>query len=136
MATTIRPELSRNNKYYISKQRYYELKHFCLQYDDWARECVIGNAYGIPNRISDTTRSITDPVYERALHREPYLKNMSMVEESAKEADPNIAKYIMKAVTEGVSFTYLHETLGMPCGKDMYYDRYRKFFWILDKKRQ
>lgn len=74
MATTIRPELSKNNKYYISKQRYYELKHFCLQYGDWARECVIGNAHGVSNRISDNTLSVSDPVYERAIHREPYLK--------------------------------------------------------------
>lgn len=35
MATVIRPELSENNKYWISKHRYYELKHFCLQYPEW-----------------------------------------------------------------------------------------------------
>lgn len=34
MATKIRPVLSEKNKYYIDKHRYYELKHFCLQYDD------------------------------------------------------------------------------------------------------
>lgn len=28
----VRPELSKKNKYYISKHRYYELKHLCLQY--------------------------------------------------------------------------------------------------------
>ncbi len=35
MATTIRPEISQNNEYWISKHRYYELKHFCMQYPLW-----------------------------------------------------------------------------------------------------
>ena len=30
-----RAEVSKKNKYYISKHRYYELKHFCLQYKEW-----------------------------------------------------------------------------------------------------
>lgn len=30
--TSVRCELSGTNKYWISKHRYYELKHFCLQY--------------------------------------------------------------------------------------------------------
>ena len=38
MATVIRAELSKNNKYWISKHRYYELKHFCLQYPEWQKE--------------------------------------------------------------------------------------------------
>ena len=35
MSTDIRPEISPNNKYWIEKHRYYELKHFCLQYPLW-----------------------------------------------------------------------------------------------------
>ena len=30
MSTVIRPEISEKNKYWISKHRYYELKHLCL----------------------------------------------------------------------------------------------------------
>ena len=37
MATVLRSELSSKNKYYIDKHRYYELKHFCLQYPEWKR---------------------------------------------------------------------------------------------------
>ena len=31
----IRPELSKKNQYWIDRHRYYELKHFCLQYKNW-----------------------------------------------------------------------------------------------------
>lgn len=34
MSTTIRPEVSEKNQYWIEKHRYYELKHFCLQYKE------------------------------------------------------------------------------------------------------
>ena len=37
MGTRIRAELSEKNKYWISRHRYYELKHFCLQYPSWRR---------------------------------------------------------------------------------------------------
>lgn len=30
----------------------------------------------------------------------------------------------------------IHRKLDIPCGKDLYYDRYRRFFWLLDKLRE
>ena len=42
MATTIRPELSEKNPYWIEKHRYYELKHFCLQYPIWRKAYACG----------------------------------------------------------------------------------------------
>ena len=59
-----------------------------------------------------------------------------MVERVAKETDDELWFYILKAVTEDLSYNYLKSRLEMPCGKDMYYDRYRKFFWLLSKERQ
>lgn len=37
MGTTIRPEISKKNRYWIDKHRYYELKYFCLQYPTWKK---------------------------------------------------------------------------------------------------
>ena len=37
MGTVIRPEITKKNKYWIEKHRYYELKHFCLQYPIWRK---------------------------------------------------------------------------------------------------
>ena len=34
----VRSEISKKNPYWIPKHRYFELKHFCLQYPDWKIE--------------------------------------------------------------------------------------------------
>lgn len=43
-----------------------------------------------------------------------------------------------EVVADLVRFIFCNVALvarGIPCGKDYYYDRYRKFFWLLDKER-
>lgn len=138
MRETIRPELSKNHKYWIPKHRYYELKYFCLQYPLWKKAYDIldglqGYSYDIvrsskTNAISDVTAICVE---ERSIYRD----RMNIIEKTTIETDPYLASYILKAVTDGRSYTYMKETLNIPCGKDMYYDRYRRFFWLLDRKR-
>jgi hypothetical protein len=138
MGTVIRPEISAKNKYWIDKHRHYELKHFCLQYPLWKKE------YGSLDNmtVSGSTLERTsinslpgDPTARRAVARLQLIERIDMVERIAREADELLWKYILKAVTENLSYTYLKSRLGIPCGKDMYYDRYRKFFWLLSKAR-
>ena len=138
MATTIRPEISEKNKYYIDKHRHYELKHFCLQYPNWKREysscCDIGpNLSRFEQLYSNGGKS--DPTLSWALRREEYSKKIELVEKAAKETDYILYKYILKAVTEGLSYTYLKSVLRIPCSKDTYYNRYRKFFWLLSEMK-
>lgn len=129
-----RPELSKKNKWWIPKHRYYELKHFCLQYDDWKEKVK----YFGDKRFSGNVRTNpewSDPVGNEVAYREYYLSQMDIVEAAAYEADEQIGTYILHAVTEDLSFTVLRMVYEIPCGKDMYYDRYRKFFYILDAKK-
>jgi hypothetical protein len=76
-----------------------------------------------------------DPTGKRAIMKAHYAEKISLIEKAAEEADKYIYDYIIKAVTEDLSYSYLKSKLDIPCGKDMYYDRYRKFFWILNKLR-
>ena len=63
-------------------------------------------------------------------------KNCRLIEQTALEADPDIYQYLLKAVTqEGVTFWYLKKIMDMPCGRTMYYDRRKKFYWLLSHKR-
>jgi hypothetical protein len=76
-----------------------------------------------------------DPTAIRALMKAYYSEKIDLIERTAIEADRYLYEYIIKAVTENLSYTYLKSKLDIPCGKDMYYDRYRRFFWLLNGAR-
>lgn len=138
MSTMIRAQLSKKNKYYISKHRYYELKHFCLQYHEWQEEyCRLSQDLGADVYILDGIPKGSDKpdrTAEKAVNLARIKEKIRMVEECAEAADPVLAKWILKAVTDGYSFTYLKTVADIPCERDMYYDRYRKFFYLLSHK--
>ena len=138
MATVIRPEISTKNKYWIDKHRHYELKHFCLQYPTWKKTYAAINELSASSSILERVSSgdqITDMTAKCAMKKVYYSNRIKLVEKAAKEADEDLYFYILKAVTEGLSYTYLKSKMNIPCGKDMYYDRYRRFFWILSNSR-
>ena len=64
MATEIRPELSEKNPYWIGKHRYYELKHFCLQYPIWkkAYNALLGLS-SRPNDLDIFVKSVRNLAY-------------------------------------------------------------------------
>ena len=138
MATLIRPEVSRKNKYWIDKHRHYELKHFCLQYPIWKKAYADLLDLGITlSKTHDVRRgsAIGNPTERIALQKAYYGERIKMVERAAMDADEYLWKYILRAVTEGLSYTYLKTKLDIPCSRDTYYDRYRRFFWLLSEAR-
>ena len=138
MATIIRPEISSKHKYWIDKHRHYELKHFCLQYPSWKRTYADFDnpsmSLSMIERVP-TSNIPGDPTAKRALLKAQYLERIKLIEKTALETDAYLHNYILKAVTENLSYTYLKSKLNIPCGRDMYYDRYRRFFWILSNSR-
>lgn len=139
MGTAIRAELSPKNKYWISKHRYYELKHFCMQYPDWKRAYSELCDTNLPLSMIETTPTDNlpgDPTAKRALMKTFCSERIKLIEKTALKADPCLHDYIVKGVTEGKSYTYLKTVLDIPCGRDMYYDRYRRFFWLLNDTRE
>ena len=138
MATVIRPEISEKNKYYIDKHRYYELKHFCLQYKEWKKaytSCNEAIIFGSSFEMKTRNNVPSDITAKYGMMKAHYDRRIKLIERCAMEADEYLYKYILQAVTEGLSYTYLKAKLDIPCGRDMYYDRYRRFFWLLSKAR-
>lgn len=139
MVTVIRPEISEKNKYWIDRHRYYELKHFCLQYPTWKETYHMYESPQISASSFEQMRSSnipSDPTARYATLKAQYAEKIDMIEKAAKRADEELHNYILKAITEGLSYTYMKTKMDIPCGKDMYYDRYRRFFWILDQIRE
>lgn len=138
MATVIRPEVSEKNKYWISKHRHYELKHFCLQYPTWKKAYASFDKPSISSSMAEKLPSTNipgDPTAVSATMKLYYAERIDLIERTAKDADKELYSYILKAVTEELSYTYLKSRLKIPCGRDMYYDRYRRFFWLLSNSR-
>lgn len=138
MATIIRPEISEKNKYYIDKHRYYELKHFCLQYKEWKKAYASCNeAVIFTSRFEKEPSSNihSDITAKYALKKIQYGNRIKLIERIAMETDEFLYPYILKGTTEGLSYTHLKTKLEIPCGRDTYYDRYRRFFWLLSNAR-
>ncbi len=137
MGTTIRPEVSKKNPYWIERHRYYELKHFCLQYPIWekARAALTSMSHR-PIDVAAFSETIGDPTARCAEARAFYSERMGMVEQAANEADAELGAYILRAVTQGISYDCLKARLNIPCCKDVYYELYRRFFWVLNRLRK
>jgi hypothetical protein len=130
-------ELSQKNKYWISKHRQYELKHFCLQYPTWKQEYA--ELSYISASVSARTRSSntpSDPTGNLAVKRSYYKERIDLIERIAMETDEGLWVYILRGVTEGLSYNHLKSRLKIPCGRDVYYACYRRFFWLLSRARQ
>lgn len=131
-------ELSKKNRYHISKHRYLELKHFCLQYPEWKQQYIDlspGDLNGSSGLfLFSDGKEWSDPTGVRAVELANLSQCMRIVEECCRKADDQIWHYIFRGVTEGLSFETL-KSFGIPCERDMYYDRYRRFFYILNKDR-
>ena len=137
MSTEIRPELSAKNEYYLPKHRYYELKHFCLQYRDWCKEYHNIDGYSKGQKgVYSYTGQHGDPTVRAAEKRELYFRKMKVVEQTAFATDPELANYILKGVTEEVTYDFLKARLDIPCGRSSYYKFYRRFLWLLDSAQE
>lgn len=133
-----RPELSKKNKWWIERHRYYELKHFCMQYTVWKRRRAELQSSGIATAgdIPVQSSEVSDPTARAVELMEICSKNIGMIEKASASTDLIIGPYILKGVTNGWSYDILRFRTDIPCCKEVYYDFYRKFFWILDKLRK
>lgn len=136
MSTVIRTEISKRNPYYISKHRYLELKHFCLQYPEWQRE--YNRLIEMSNRGVSVIKleSVNgDRTADIGIRLAELSENLQLVRDTADLIDPCLGHYIFRAVTEERSYTWLRNVMNIPCSKGVYYGLYRKFWWLLSWRK-
>lgn len=138
MSTNARSELSKRNPYWLDRHRYYELKHFCLQYRFWKEALASLDGFGknaslfVRLAVSD---EVSDPTARCVEAREFYSGKIEMLEKVAEETDHELGGYVLTGVALGVPYDVLKAKLNIPCGKELYYKLYRRFFWLLSKAR-
>ena len=124
-------------KYNISKHRFAELYHFCLQYHEWKDELkyTTDNVGSIEITDMPSSHSNESGVEKLAIRRAQLEAKCKLIEQTVIETDSEINQYILRAVTtEYVTYNYLYTVMGIPCSRNTYYDRRRKFYYLLSKK--
>ncbi len=123
--------------YGISKNRYAELKAFCLQYEEKKSKIK----YGISTAQYDgqpKAHSTGSQTERQAMDNIHYAKDCAMIEEAAIRANPEIWRYILKSVTLGLSYEFIeydNEQGKIPmCRRDFYGTR-KKFYAILNEMK-
>lgn len=118
------------NDYGISTFRYRELKNFCLQYDEkkskihYGLNCICSD--GMPK--GNTT---SNPVERTAINNSIFKRDCEMIELAAKQANPDIWRYILKSVTSDLPYElveYDEQQGRIPVGKTDFYG-YRRLFY-------
>ena len=112
--------------------------HYCLQYPEWEDEYSVLKANtGISAVNYDGTShgsGIGDPTSSDAMRLADLDMKMQQVKDAVHEVAPELYQWLLKGVTEDRPFWYLKDVMKIPCEKDMYYDRRRKFYYLMAKR--
>ena len=139
-------------KYEISTHRFYEVFHYCKQYDEWklkirkleSRIRTMQTASVSSPQITGMpgSPSVGSPTERNAIRicaledeRDKYQARCRLIEETVHEVDESIYPYLLRAVTDDDHIGYydLHAD-GMPCGRNYYLMRRRRFYYLMDKR--
>lgn len=121
--------------YGISKNRYQELKAFCLQYEEKKNKIKRGLT-GIAYDTSPGGAGTGKPTERAAVRNASYQEDCEMIERAAIAASPEIYPYIIKSVTEDLPYKFIeydNDLGGISVGINEFYGYRRLFYHFLDK---
>lgn len=121
--------------YGISRHRYEELKAFCLQYEEKKAKINRGITSGANNGMPKSNYK-ENQLENNAIRNVMYQKDCEMIEQAAVAASAEIYPYIIKSVTNNLSYRFIEydEHLGrIPVGINEFYAYRRLFYYFLDK---
>lgn len=129
--------LSESNKYYLPKHTYLACIHYALQYRDWKASLdAERDTRGAIRYDKDKVQTTNDydSTSETAIRMIEISEKCDRIERCiAKSCDgSNLDKYVRLGVCYGFSMHQLLD-MGMPCGKDMYYQIRQRFYYELSK---
>lgn len=128
MSKVTQAAVSKKNPFWIPKNRYYELKYFCLQFWDWQKRRAQLDGLA--------TRENREPTEFEAIERAELDEKIRKVMRCATLAANDYDGYLLDGVTKGYSYDTMAAKKVLPIGREAYYVLYRKFFWLLDGARK
>lgn len=128
--------LSEANKYYVPKETFLMLIHYCKQYPAWCDEL---------NAMTDTSKAITydgdrvqtscdsDPTSDLAMRRAEISRKKEQIDEVVGLVAGTLDKWLILGVCHDYTY-YQLEQLGIPCGRRYYYEMRRRFYWEMSRR--
>ena len=111
------------NEYAISKHRFYELKHFCLQYPEWLKAYNNADGYSDEAGKNEGDTTSKDGITRAEAHRRMFL-----ILNAAKDTGYEYWNYLAAYVTGDIKRAPRKD-------KELFFYYYRKFFYILSQRR-
>lgn len=126
-------------KWKIDKHSFLMALHYAYNYDGWKQiydELQAGlGAKAIGYTDMPKGGSCYDETSEKGEKLAEYGRKIRLIERTAMEAGGDIYPWLLTGVTnENATYNYLRLTKGMPCGHRQYYEKRRKFYYILAQK--
>ena len=125
-------------KYKLTKEQYQSAKYYAQRYMEWLTRYnqLKDSAVAIvPDDMPHGKGGTSDPTQRLATERAELKTKIQKIEDAARQADEQIGHYLLlMAITPGMTYDDLVAMHKIPCGKDMFYDRRRKFYWLLAQK--
>lgn len=104
--------------YELSRHRFAELKHFCLQYSEWQELFKMSDEASLPPP-------------ETAIPKTAYSRAMDLIETTAMDTCEDLSSYILDSVTHDWSTSRVNP----PCDASTFDFYRRKFFWLLSDRK-
>lgn len=124
---------SAKSRYYVPRETFLTVLHYCRQYPLWVAELGVDPSTVRAIRYDmDRVRSSgnSDPTMAAAARRAAIEKKKAQVDEAAKEVADGMADWLIEGVCYGRTYYQLREK-GIPCGKKLYYQWRRKFYYTI-----
>lgn len=130
----IRPTVKKS-QWNLSKHEFYSAYHYALMYEDWKNTMVDIASIDTPDpEQADMPRGngTSDTTFVKAVKISSIRDQMRIIEDTVLEADEHLAPWLLKGVTnEYYTYHQLATVDRMPCGRNYYYDKRRKFYYLL-----
>lgn len=129
--------LSEKNIYYLPKHTYLTCIHYAMQYRDWKASLDANrDTRGAIRYDKDKIQSANDydSTSETAIRMIEIEDKCAMIDKCIRIAcdGHDLDKYVRLGVCYGFTMYQLLDE-GMPCGKKMYYNIRKKFYYELSK---
>ena len=111
------------NEYELGKHRFYELKHFCLQYPEWEKLYLDLDGFS-----KEAGKNGGDTTSRDGIRRADLMYKMALIQEVAHDVCADYEQEVFDFVILG------NKPKLTPDQRDFWY-YYRRFFWELSRRR-